>query len=70
MSSFCFCYCYWDDKQHSQAQSDGCKILIDHTAYNWNNKSQKCAGMGLNGFIFKKINKNYAESMKKIMGAV
>ena len=41
-----------------------------HTAYNWNIKCQKCAGMGLNGFIFKKIIKNYAENMKKIVGAV
>ena len=41
-----------------------------HTAYNWNIKCQKCAGMGLNGFIFRKIIKNYAENMKKIVGAV
>ena len=41
-----------------------------HTAYNWNIKCQTCAGMGLNGFIFKKIIKNYAENMKKIVGAV
>ena len=33
-------------------------------------KCQKCTGMGLNGFIFKKIIKNYAENMKKIVGAV
>ena len=42
----------------------------EHTAYSSNIKCQKCAGMGLNGFIFKKINKNYAENMKKIVGAV
>ena len=29
-----------------------------HTTYSWNIKQQKCAGMGLNGFIFKKINGN------------
>ena len=29
-----------------------------HTTYSWNIKWQKCAGMGLNGFIFKKINEN------------
>ena len=27
-----------------------------HTTYSWNIKWQKCAGMSLNGFIFKKIN--------------
>ena len=26
----------------------------NHTTYSWNNKWRKCAGMGLNGFIFKK----------------
>ena len=31
---------------------------------------QKCEGMGLNGFVFKKIIKNDAENMKKIVGAV
>ena len=41
-----------------------------HTGYSWNNKCQKCAGMGFNGFIIKKINKNNAENMKKILGAV
>ena len=29
-----------------------------HTTYSWNIKWQKCADMGLNGFIFKKINGN------------
>ena len=29
-----------------------------HTTYSWNIKWQKCAGMGLNGFIFKEINEN------------
>ena len=29
-----------------------------HTTYSWNIKWQKCAGIGLNGFIFKKINEN------------
>ena len=32
--------------------------LTLHTTYSWNIKWQKCAGMGLNGFIFKKINAN------------
>ena len=32
--------------------------------------SQKCAGMGVNGFIFKKIIKNSNIIEKKIMGAV
>ena len=32
-----------------------CKV---HTTYSWNIKWQKCAGMGLIGFIFKKINEN------------
>ena len=30
-----------------------------HTTHIWNIKWQKYAGMGLNGFIFKKINKNW-----------
>ena len=34
------------------------KIEILHTTYSWNIKWQKCAGMGLNGFIFKKVNEN------------
>ena len=43
----------------------------DHTTYSWNIKWQKCAPMGLNGFIFKKINKNKNIKMiKKILGAV
>ena len=29
-----------------------------HSTYSWNIKWQKCARMDLNGFIFKKINKN------------
>ena len=37
--------------------SPWCKQPI-HTTYSWNIKWQKCAGMGLNGFIFKKINEN------------
>jgi hypothetical protein len=31
---------------------------------------QKCEGMGLNGFISKEFKTNYAENMKKIVGAV
>ena len=42
-----------------------------HTTYSWNIKLQKCAGMGLNGFIFKKINENEnIKTKKKILGAV
>jgi hypothetical protein len=40
-------------------------VLAQHTTYSWHIKWQKCAGMGLNGFIFKKINEN----KKKILGA-
>ena len=36
---------------HSNAARDGF-----HTTYSWNIKWQKCEGMGLNGFIFKKRN--------------
>ena len=32
--------------------------LHSHSAYSLNIKCQKCAGIGLNGFIIKKINKN------------
>ena len=39
--------------------------VCDHTTYSWNIKRQKCAGMGLNGFIFKKINENENIKMKK-----
>ena len=39
--------------------------MLSHTAYSWNNKCQKCAGMGLNGFIFRKINKKYNTKEKK-----
>ena len=31
---------------------------MDLTIYSWNINWQKWAGMGLNGFIFKKINQN------------
>ena len=34
------------------------KCGIVHTTYSWNIKWQKCAGMGLDGFIFRKINEN------------
>ena len=34
------------------------QVKILHTTYSWNIKRQKCAGMGLNGFIFKKISEN------------
>ena len=32
--------------------------MTNHTTYSWNLKWQKWAGMGLNGFILKKINGN------------
>ena len=32
--------------------------LTNHSAYSWNIKCQKCTGISLNGFIFKKINEN------------
>ena len=32
------------------------QVKILHTTYSWNIKWQKCVGMSLNGFIFKKIN--------------
>ena len=31
---------------------------------------EKCAGIGLNGFIFRKINENQSIKAKKILGAV
>ena len=49
------------DKNKSIYQIDSFIELISHTAYSWNNKCQKCAEMGLNGFIFKKINKKERE---------
>ena len=39
--------------------------LTLHTTYSWNIKWQKCAGMGLNGFILKRINENENIKMKK-----
>ena len=33
-------------------------LMPTHTTYSWNIKWQKCEGMGLNDFIFKKINEN------------
>ena len=34
------------------------EAMTTHPSYSWNNKSQKCKGIGLKGFIFEKINKN------------
>ena len=34
------------------------EIVGFHTTYSWNIKWQKCAGMDLNGCIFKKMNEN------------
>jgi hypothetical protein len=36
-----------------------------HTTYIKNNNHEKCAGIGLNGFIFKKMNKKYCINKKK-----
>ena len=40
-------------------------VSFRHTTHSLNIKWQKCAGMGLNGFIFKKIDKNWRVRMKK-----
>ena len=56
------------DQQRERVDSRG---EPRHTTYSWNIKWQKCSGMGLNGFIFKKINYNYStKTEKKILGAV
>ena len=39
--------------------------VCTHTTYIWNIKWQECVGMGLNSFIFKKINKNWSIKTKK-----
>ena len=36
-----------------------------HSTYRKNNNLEKCAGIGLNGFIPKKINTNYYIKVKK-----
>ena len=40
-----------------------------HTTYRKNIKNEKCAGIGLNGFIFQKINKKYCINEKKDPGS-
>ena len=68
----------WTFVEKSMLQSSNsqiCKGLLRttnakwglHTTYSWNIKWQKCAGIGLNGFILEKINENVKE--KKILGA-
>ena len=47
-----------------QLQKELSQYYSIHTTYSWNIKWQKCAGMGINGFIFKKINGN--ENIKTI----
>ena len=42
-------------------------LHIWHTTYSWNIKWQKCVGMGLNGFISRKINQN--QNTKKNPGS-
>ena len=44
-----------------ELQSEG----IAHPTYSKNIKCQKCGGMGLNGFMFKKINGNENIKAKK-----
>ena len=43
-------------------------VALHSAAYRWNIKCQKCAGMGINGFTFKKINENENIIEKKILG--
>ena len=45
------------------------RSIVLHTTYSWNIKWQKCAGMGLSGFIFKKINENENIKTKKNPGS-
>ena len=40
-----------------------------HSAYRQNNNIEKCAGIGLNGLILKKINENENIKMKKNPGS-
>jgi hypothetical protein len=44
-------------------------ILLGHTTYRKNNNHEKCEGIGLNGFIFKQINKKYCINEKKDPGS-
>ena len=44
------------------------KIISLHSSYKQNNNPEKCAGMGLNGFISKKLNKDYYVNEKKNPG--
>ena len=43
--------------------------IVLHTTYKQNNNHEKCAGIGLNGFIFKWINKKYYINEKKNPGS-
>ena len=43
---------------------------IRHTTYSWNIKWQKCALIGLNGFVFKKINKIKLLKLKNYPGSL
>ena len=46
-------------------------FILYHTTYSWSIKWQKCADMGLNGFILKKINENEnIKTKQKILQAV
>ena len=40
-----------------------------HTTYRKNNNHEKCAGIGLNGFISKNINEKYYIKVKKEPGS-
>ena len=47
---------FWSRIWKSFLPRDFLHACLLHTTYSWNIKWQKCAGMGLNGFIFRKIN--------------
>ena len=45
------------------------RVCHKHTIYRKNNNLEKCAGIGLDGFISKKINKNHYIKAKKDPGS-
>ena len=57
---------------HSQLDSNEDAERITqamHSTYRKNNNHEKWVGIGLNGFIFKKINENYCIKEKKDPGS-
>ena len=46
-----------------------CAFIASHTTYRKNNNHEKCKGVGLNGFTFKKIDKKYHINEKKDPGS-